>query len=239
MTVNSRTLARGRLPCSQDLYSGQRHTLPAGKLQLIEGVIDLHKDLFALARHRAKTFEGLLTRLVAKIAAYTCGQALNAGLGRPLRRVPYGGGPRGVSLLVPGTPLSIVGPGGMRNPASHVRYRSRIIRHVGRLGPRLKGSGCSSACSTKPRASSEASSHSSRFTCKLRLFRVEPRGFEPLTSAVQSQIHNVVVVRWSSESAANKHILSCELSCLFAAVHVGWCTTGVNRFQRNTSPTYP
>ena len=29
----------------------------------------------------------------------------------------------------------------------------------------------------------------------LRIFRVGPRGFEPLTSAVQSQIHNVVVVR--------------------------------------------
>jgi hypothetical protein len=27
------------------------------------------------------------------------------------------------------------------------------------------------------------------------LLLVEPRGFEPLTSAVQSQIHNVVVVR--------------------------------------------
>jgi hypothetical protein len=30
---------------------------------------------------------------------------------------------------------------------------------------------------------------------KLHFFRVEPRGFEPLTSAVQSQIQNVVVVR--------------------------------------------
>ena len=59
----------------------------AGKRQLIEGVIDQLKDLFALERHRAKTLEGLLTRLAAKIAAYTCGQCLNAQLGRPLRHL--------------------------------------------------------------------------------------------------------------------------------------------------------
>jgi hypothetical protein len=51
------------------------------------GVIDQLKDLFALERHHAKTLEGLLTRLAAKIAAYTCGQALNTGLGRPLRHL--------------------------------------------------------------------------------------------------------------------------------------------------------
>ena len=57
----------------------------AGKRQLIEGVIWQLKDYFGLERHRAKTLEGLLTRLAAKVAAYTCGQLLNAGLGRPLR----------------------------------------------------------------------------------------------------------------------------------------------------------
>ena len=51
------------------------------------GVIDQLKDLFALERHHAKTLEGLLTRLAAKIAAYTWGQALNTGLGRPLRHL--------------------------------------------------------------------------------------------------------------------------------------------------------
>ena len=45
----------------------------AGKRQLIEGVIDQLKDLFALERHRAKTLRGLLARLAAKIVAYTCG----------------------------------------------------------------------------------------------------------------------------------------------------------------------
>lgn len=59
----------------------------SGKRQLIEGVIDQLKDLFVLERHRAKTLDGLLTRLAAKVAAYTCGQCLNAGLGRPLRRL--------------------------------------------------------------------------------------------------------------------------------------------------------
>ncbi len=59
----------------------------SGKRQVIEGVIDQLKDLFALERHRAKTLSGLLTRLTAKIAAYTCGQCLNDQLGRPLRHL--------------------------------------------------------------------------------------------------------------------------------------------------------
>ncbi len=59
----------------------------AGKRQVIEGVINQLKDQFLLERHRAKTLEGLLARLAAKIAAYTCGQYLNSRLGRPLRRL--------------------------------------------------------------------------------------------------------------------------------------------------------
>jgi len=59
----------------------------AGKRQIIEGVIDQLKDFFALERHRAKTLQGLLARLAAKIAAYTCGQHLNVQLGRPLRQL--------------------------------------------------------------------------------------------------------------------------------------------------------
>jgi hypothetical protein len=59
----------------------------AGKRQLIEGVIDQLKDLFALERHRAKTLGGLLTRLAAKVAAYTVGQVLNDRLGRPIRHL--------------------------------------------------------------------------------------------------------------------------------------------------------
>ena len=45
-----------------------------------------------------------------------------------------------------------------------------------------------------------------------RKFISGAEGFEPLTSAVQSQIHNVVVVRRCSKMPANKHILSSRLS---------------------------
>lgn len=68
-------------------WSEQARKWAAGKRQLIEGVIDQLKDLFALERHRAKTLSGLLARLAAKVAAYTVGQVLNAGLGRPLRHL--------------------------------------------------------------------------------------------------------------------------------------------------------
>ena len=59
----------------------------SGKRQIIEGVIDQLKDIFALERHRAKTLGGLLARLAAKMAAHTCGQRLNDQLGRPLRHL--------------------------------------------------------------------------------------------------------------------------------------------------------
>jgi hypothetical protein len=59
----------------------------SGKRQIIEGVIDQLKDLFGLERHRAKTLQGLLARLAAKIAAYTCGQWINDRIGRPLRHL--------------------------------------------------------------------------------------------------------------------------------------------------------
>ena len=58
-----------------------------GKRQIVEGIINQLKDLFFLERHRAKTLEGLLARLAAKICAYTCGQCLNARIGRSLRRL--------------------------------------------------------------------------------------------------------------------------------------------------------
>jgi hypothetical protein len=59
----------------------------AGKRQIIEGVIGQLKDFFALERHRAKTLGGLLARLAAKVAAYTCAQTINDSLGRPLRHL--------------------------------------------------------------------------------------------------------------------------------------------------------
>lgn len=59
----------------------------SGKRQIIEGVICQLKDFFGLERHRAKTLGGLLRRLAAKVAAYTCGQRINGSLGRPLRHL--------------------------------------------------------------------------------------------------------------------------------------------------------
>jgi len=59
----------------------------AGKRQIIEGVIYQLKDFFGLERHRAKTLSGLLARLAAKVAAYTCAQRINGSLGRPLRHL--------------------------------------------------------------------------------------------------------------------------------------------------------
>jgi hypothetical protein len=59
----------------------------SGKRQIIEGVISQLKDFFSLERHRAKTLEGLLTRLAAKVAAYTCAQRINDSLGRSLRHL--------------------------------------------------------------------------------------------------------------------------------------------------------
>jgi Transposase DDE domain len=59
----------------------------AGKRQIIEGVICQLKDFFCVERHRAKTLGGLLARLAAKVAAYTCAQRVNASLGHPLRHL--------------------------------------------------------------------------------------------------------------------------------------------------------
>ena len=59
----------------------------SGKRQIIEGVIYQLKDFFGLERHSAKTLGGLLTRLAAKVAAYTCGQRINGSLGRPMRHL--------------------------------------------------------------------------------------------------------------------------------------------------------
>jgi len=59
----------------------------SGKRQIIEGVIGQLKDFFCLERHRAKTLGGLLRRLAAKVAAYTCAQRINHSLNRPLRHL--------------------------------------------------------------------------------------------------------------------------------------------------------
>ena len=59
----------------------------SGKRQIIEGVIYQLKDFFSMERHRAKTLGGLLARVAAKVAAYTCAQQINDSLGRPWRNL--------------------------------------------------------------------------------------------------------------------------------------------------------
>jgi hypothetical protein len=54
---------------------------------------------------------------------------------------------------------------------------------------------------------------------------VEPRGFEPLTSAVQYQSSNITRVCRCSKTRAKRCILCANISRLLAAVRAGWCTT--------------
>ena len=72
---------------SRRAWSEEDRRWASGKRQIIEGVICQLKDFFGLERHRAKTLGGLLTRLAAKVAAYTCGQRINDFLGRPPRHL--------------------------------------------------------------------------------------------------------------------------------------------------------
>jgi hypothetical protein len=55
----------------------------SGKRQLIEGVIDQLKDIFALEERHAKTLGVVLARLAAKNAAYICEEWINDRNGRP------------------------------------------------------------------------------------------------------------------------------------------------------------
>jgi hypothetical protein len=66
------------------------------------------------------------------------------------------------------------------------------------------------------------------FPAKQRIPTVEPRGFEPLTSAVQRRTLNVAVVRRCLEIPANKPIIPKLRPPMFAVVRLGWCQIGVN-----------
>jgi hypothetical protein len=74
------------IPAERDRRPNRRWA--SSRCQIIRrGLIGQLKDFFALERHRAKTLGGLLTRLAAKIAAYTCAQRMNHFLGRPLHHL--------------------------------------------------------------------------------------------------------------------------------------------------------
>ena len=53
-------------------------------------------------------------------------------------------------------------------------------------------------------------------------------GFEPLPSAVQSRIHNVVVVHRCSKMPVKQPIRLYKASQMFAVVRVGWRQIGVS-----------
>jgi hypothetical protein len=72
---------------SRRAWSKEDRRWASGKRQIIEGVIGQLKDFYGLERHRAKTLSGLLTRLAAKVVAYTCAQRINNYLGRSLRHL--------------------------------------------------------------------------------------------------------------------------------------------------------
>jgi hypothetical protein len=72
---------------SRRAWSKAERRWASGKRQIIEGVTGQLKDFFSLERHRAKTLGGLLRRLAAKVAAYTCAQTINYSLGRSLRHL--------------------------------------------------------------------------------------------------------------------------------------------------------
>jgi hypothetical protein len=72
---------------SRRAWSKANRRWASSKRRNIEGVIYQLKDFFGMERHRAKTLQGLLARLAAKIAAYTCAQRINGFLGRPMRHL--------------------------------------------------------------------------------------------------------------------------------------------------------
>ncbi len=69
--------------------------------------------------------------------------------------------------------------------------------------------------------------HFGIYAAKWRNLGVEPRGFELLTSAVQSQGPIIVEVRRCSKYLAKSRICLWKQLWMFAVVRVGWCTTGV------------
>ena len=79
---------------------------------------------------------------------------------------------------------------------------------------RERSRGCSSKTCLKKRNGVSEQVNGNRLLdgkIAVQFLEVEPRGFEPLTSAVQRRIHNVVAVRGCSVNPANERIFSTAL----------------------------
>jgi hypothetical protein len=78
---------------------------------------------------------------------------------------------------------------------------------------------------------SEASFISLYFTCKIPLLGVEPRGFEPLTSAVQRRHDSLLEVSRVYKIPANKYIISEAVFSRFQDIHSGCCTVAAHKVR--------
>ena len=63
---------------------------------------------------------------------------------------------------------------------------------------------------------------------KLRFFRVEPKGFEPLTSAVQRRPHTLLEFSGACKTPANTHISSVLLFPSVQEIYSGCCTVAAH-----------
>ena len=61
--------------------------------------------------------------------------------------------------------------------------------------------------------------------------KVEPRGFEPLTSAVQRRHDSFPEVSRACKIPANKHIISEAVFPIFQDIHSGCCTVAAHRVR--------
>jgi hypothetical protein len=73
-----------------------------------------------------------------------------------------------------------------------------------------------------------ASADALRFTCKMLLFSVDPRGLEPLASAIRRRREGFAAVRYRSKNRLNKPNSRIVLPRVFAIVRVGCRQTVVS-----------
>ncbi len=69
---------------------------------------------------------------------------------------------------------------------------------------------------------------SQRFTCKSHIFGVEPRGLEPLASAVQRRLDSLPEVSSACKIPANQLISALVLFSAFQEIYSGCCTVAAH-----------